>query len=297
MNNLSIHNNATYIAAIIVLYKPNITQILDNIKILLTQVDEICYVDNTPNNDYSTYFENFSKVHYVSLNQNFGIAKAQNIGIKNFLKNKDIQYLLFLDQDSKIVENLAMSLKDEYIKLSNKDFVIAVGPQAISYDNKKSYVSEDSILQKFTIDDTEYWKMRNIPSSYSLINKENFIKYGFYNERLFIDCVEHEWFWRVKEKTNGDIYIIPSLQFFHQMGTPIEFLGYKTSISTPFRLYYQVRNVLWVAKLRYSPKSWRRKQLIRLFIKCIWYPVCISPRFKYLKSITRGIVDGVFKHS
>lgn len=289
-------DKTTNIGAIIILFNPDIKIILENLNELSAQVDEVCLVDNTPQTDNSKYFEQVANMHYIGLQENVGIAKAQNIGINYFLDKPNIKYLLFLDQDSKISKNLAISLRDDYVNLSKQFCVIAIGPQAISSDTKKTYVSNSSIIKKIFVDNKEYWKMRNIPSSYSLTEKETFIKYGFFNERLFIDCVEHEWFWRVKEKSHGDLYIDPALKFSHQMGTPIKFFGYKTSISTPFRLYYQVRNVLWVAKLGYSPKSWKKKQLTRLVIKSFWYPIFISPRLKYLKSIARGIKDGLFQH-
>lgn len=284
------------IGVIIVLYYPDINTVIENVKRLLFSVGKICIIDNTPDVEYSNEFNSFKDITYIANNQNLGIAKAQNIGIEKFIKDPNIEYLLFLDQDSQINPSITSQLKENFIALSKKFNVIAVGPQAIDKATNSSYVATNSIYKKIILHKREYWVMRNIPSSYSLTRKENFINYGLYAENLFIDCVEHEWFWRVKFFTEGDLYIIPWLNFSHQMGTPAKIFHKNVSVSSPFRLYYQIRNVIWVSRLKYTPKSWIKRQRRRLVLKCFLYPILFKPRFKYLKSIIRGLKDGILKH-
>lgn len=283
------------IGAVVVLFNPDWKSVLNNIDELLRQVGEVCYVDNTPMTDMSVKFEGYNRVRYIPLRENRGIAAAQNVGIKYFLDREGIENILFLDQDSQIQPGLAVELKKRYDEVLRYLKVIAIGPQAFNAETGKSYVWESSILDRRKIEGREYWIMRNLPSSYSLTPIYLFRTCGLFNEELFIDGVEHEWMWRAKSMINGELVIVPDLHFCHQMGTPFTFLGRKMSKSTPFRLFYQTRNVLWICKLPYSPKSWKKQQLKRLVVKSFWYPMFVAPRFKYMKSIVKGILQGIFR--
>ena len=90
--------------------------------------------DNTLNG--SNVFENHklldrkNNVELITLNENVGIAKAQNIGIKIALKNK-ADFILLSDQDTFYPDNYIAKMFEVYSKIENKEKVAAIVPDFI----------------------------------------------------------------------------------------------------------------------------------------------------------------------
>ncbi|MBR3399874.1 MAG: glycosyltransferase family 2 protein, partial [Prevotella sp.] len=72
------------IGAILVLYNPDVARTQNVVELLLPQVDAICAIDNSDNGTAEAMFEGKANVVYISLGGNYGIAKAQNVGIRHF---------------------------------------------------------------------------------------------------------------------------------------------------------------------------------------------------------------------
>ncbi|MCM1139927.1 MAG: glycosyltransferase [Muribaculum sp.] len=284
------------VGGIIVLYNPDWNVTNRAIDSLINQVNSLCVVDNTPNVDLSDKFSSAPKVKYIPLKENIGIAAAQNVGIKYFL-SLDYDFVLFSDQDSLALNGIAEDLIHAYEVLSQMETVVAVGPQPINKVTNHSYVKEYSILDKSSVGDIPYWDMLYIISSFSLTKLSYFKEFGLFNEHLFIDGVEHEWNWRVKNKINGKIFMLPNLKIEHELGTSAKVLGRESNISSPFRIYYQIRNLLWLSKVSYSPESWIKYNRKKTVLKSFYYPVMCKGHFSYLKSVLKGWRDGLFKYN
>jgi len=68
---------------IVVTYNPNITILEKCINSLANQLNKIIIVDNTPGKcEGLEKFKNLPNVEIIYLNNNYGIAYAQNVGIK-----------------------------------------------------------------------------------------------------------------------------------------------------------------------------------------------------------------------
>ena len=87
------------IGAILVLYNPDVARTRNVVELLLPQVDAICAIDNSDNGTAEAMFEGKANVEYISLGGNYGIAKAQNVGIRHF-KEAGFDFILFIDQDT-----------------------------------------------------------------------------------------------------------------------------------------------------------------------------------------------------
>ena len=74
------------IAAIIVLYNPEMNRLHENIMAVYDQVDEVHLIDNTSNNIASIKekYKNNKKISFQCNNTNCGIAKALNQGFEYF---------------------------------------------------------------------------------------------------------------------------------------------------------------------------------------------------------------------
>lgn len=284
------------IGAILVLYNPDLRRTMTAVKSLSGQVDKLCLVDNTPNQNIANKFDKITNVHYIPLNENRGIATAQNIGIKYFI-NQGYEFVLFSDQDSLSPDGLIDKLLETYNFLANNCIKIAsVGPLPYNYTNNHPYLTKQNIIKnmKDEIDSCPHniLEMYSIISSFSLIALNTFKEVGVFNESLFIDGVDDEWGWRARYSCGGRSFITLDSKISHIQGSDPS-KPYKKS--TPFRTYYQFRNFFWLQRIKYVPKYWKRMNWIKIIVKTFFYPIFISPRKEYLKSIINGYKDGFFK--
>ena len=101
------------IHAIVITYNPE----LNNVKKLITSLKQQnvspLIVDNgTLNEEEVSYLSAIA--HVITLKDNEGIAKAQNIGI-SFAKKNNADAVIFFDQDSQISSNFVESLVTDYL--------------------------------------------------------------------------------------------------------------------------------------------------------------------------------------
>lgn len=282
------------IGAILVLYRPDIELTLKVIKSLAIQVDSLCIVDNTPNENNSNHFTDYNNIHYIPLLKNQGIAAAQNIGIKYF-SNTGFDFVIFSDQDSIAPDNTVSGLVETYIKLEKAGIKIgAIGPQPILRGSSRSALERQNIrkYEEFTNIGKPLYFMYSVISSFSVIRLERFNKVGMFDESLFIDGVDSEWGWRAYGLHEYVSVLDPSIKISHCFGErnqgPLEIF-----VPSPFRTYYQFRNYFKLIRRKYTPKWWIVKNGIKYLIKFIYYPLFLNPRFDYLKNMARGIRDGI----
>lgn len=259
------------------------------------QVDEICIVDNSSlDNTLKILF--LPMVKYIPLYENKGIALAQNVGIKYFQK-RNIDSILFMDQDSTFPKNAINKLVDSLTFLLGLDVnVAAIGPSSFNRLTKKMYSFQEKKKDTVLPVSNEIKECYAIMSSGSLVPIDNFAIVGFMNESLFIDAVDYEWCWRAWNKCGMRSFVDLSVAIEHQLGSPGKFLWRDISVSSPMRLYYQFRNCIWLSKVSYTPTFWKLKVLRKYICKFLVYPIFFRPRISYLKSAIRGIIDGLFGH-
>lgn len=274
------------IGAIVILYNPDWDLLKEGLEALTPQVDEVCIIDNS-SIDSSAQFENIGKVRYIPLLKNIGIAAAQNIGIKHFF-DANFEYVIFSDQDSVMPNNLVEKLLHAYNDLKEKIDIGAIGPIPINRHTKKKYVYNDNIIAQEQL----YYEMHSVISSCSFMPLKNFHKVGLYDENLFIDFVEQDWCWKARFYHHLKIIMLLDAEVQHELGQYKKFLGRDMNISSPFRLYFQIRNLLWLINKEYTPRYWRKLNLKKLPLKLLYYTVIPSNRLQYMKSIFRGLRDG-----
>ena len=286
------------IGAIIILYNPDRKLLDRGLTRILPQVDEVCLVDNSPNNNCSIIMERFKRVSYIPLGENLGIAAAQNIGI-NYFQEKRFDWVLFSDQDSTLSDGAVHMLKKEHEYLEALCIKVGiVGTRAVNRQTGKKYPSKSKEFGTVVSSDkrgiiTECYSVR---SSVSLIRIENIQKIGCMDESLFIDGVDHEWCWRAWHKCALRSFIVENAILEHQLGEGDKSLaGKSVAITTPFRIYYQFRNYIWLCKRAYVPRWWKKKHLFKYGVKIIYYPLFVPSRVKYIRSILNGLKDGFLK--
>ena len=290
------------IGAIVILYNPNQESINHAISILRPQTDIICLIDNSLSS-HEHWFSNQPNLHYIPLHQNVGIAAAQNIGIDYLMKNDyDYDYALLSDQDSVAEKDTVDKLMESLTALEKNNYrVAAVGTTPFNKKTNKPYPQKSKVIKHIQGKEiglgshlTECYSMI---SSMSLIPIRNFRLIGLFDESLFIDGVDHEWCWRAWHKAKLRSFLVDEAYLHHQLGEGDKKIGSRDiSIASPFRVYYQFRNYLWLCRRDYTPKYWKKRHLLKYAVKIFYFPICVAPRMEYAKNIFKGIADGLFKY-
>lgn len=254
--------------AIVVTYKPQVRDLVKNISHYIDAVQQVIIVDNG-NCKFDNVFFSQKKIHIIRTLSNLGIAKAQNLGIAFSRKTSQDGLCIFFDQDSYITfKDLNKLVTDYYDCNWNNIGIFAPGEKAQS--QKVIGVSE-------------------VISSGSLIPLNIFKKIGMFREELFIDFVDYEFCWRLKN--NGYIVCVDSnVQLIHQTGKNETKVG--KVVSAPFRNYYVFRNIIYLAQLEYGSMPFRIRWLYRMFKRTIFELIFCGQKGKRSFYILKGIKDG-----
>jgi len=286
--------NSKKVAAIIVLYKPNLKSIKNIIEVASKQCDYVFTIDNSDEDNSVQFNERFSllrNVYYYPLLNNYGIAYAQNIGIEKAAEVYS-HYTIFFDQDSIPVPGMVESLVKDYelLKLNNLE-VATIGPLPINSQTNAEYKPRIFGHKIFTVSNRNYYKTNQIISSGSLMEIDIFNEVGNFEEQLFIDGVDHEWCWRAKKYGYGT-YLSTTTKLMHNLGEgDRKLVGVNIAITSSFRLYYQYRNYIILTFRAYVPLYWKINNLIKYSVKMVYYPILYKD-VKVFKKIITGIVDG-----
>jgi len=246
-------------------------------------------VDNTPARELDISGENLI---YIPLRDNYGIAKALNVGFQK-AKEYDVEWVLTMDQDSLMPLNLI----DEYIRFINEGHpsIGIIAPLINMYQGENKCISDS------------FEEINEALTSGSFINVKAYDAAGGFKEELFIDGVDFEFCWNIKSK-GYKVYQLNRVLMQHQLGNTqeIKFLGYHLFYVTHhnyIRRYYMTRNGLYIRDLYgyMMPKSSSCSiaKWISLF-KIIFFE---KDSFRKLKARNLGVKDyknnkfGKFDHT
>lgn len=296
--------NNPKIAAIITCFYPKANELLPLIKSVSHQVQMIFLINNGGLPESISSELKTGKIEILKPAQNVGTAGGYNIGSKRAW-NEGYTHVLLLDQDSEcapdMVEQLARVEND--LTFAGKK-VAVVGPYYISKTNNlpapfiqhEGYrikrIYETSPIPK-TSSNLRYTECSYVISSGSLISKTAWQTIGDKNEGLFLDFTDIEWGLRA-HSLGYSCFGAFSARMFHIIGDEqVNFLGRKISLHSPLRHYYAFRNCVWLFKQAYIPLGTRANYLIKLAPKLLVYSWFSNEPFAQLRSMVRGIFDGM----
>ena len=227
---------------------------------------------------------------YIFNGKNLGIAKAHNIGIQEARKNEKSDYIILLDQDSRIDNDYPLKIVKEHIRISQKIQISALGPLIVQKNTDETYVSA---LHKHEEDEMGFIFQKDIISSGCCIRKDLLEKVGGFDEKLFIDFVDTEWCYRAKSMgyTCG---ITSKLSISHMVGKgELHIWKHIVSLSAPARYYYIYRNYFFLTTKKHVPTSFKINFGIKLFLRFFYLPFFLEQGFLCWKNMVRGIRDGL----
>ncbi|MES2221519.1 MAG: glycosyltransferase family 2 protein [Acidobacteriota bacterium] len=289
------------IAAVIVLYHPELSLLHRLLESVAGQVDLVLAIDNTPappSEVRELLAKRSQPIRYEALGNNKGIAVAQNIGIQLGL-GAGASHILLLDQDSSLPPGMVpLLLQAEGSLLSAGRRVAAVGPVFIDEKTgEKSMPFRQGYLRtrKISVDEgsmdpveTEY-----IIASGSLIRREVLEDVGMMLDRLFIDLVDIEWGLRAKRKGYRS-YIVPNLVLRHSVGDrAVRMFGREIYVHSDTRNYYRIRNGIYLLRLRHMGMPWRVSTLLRIPKYVVIYSLLSEHRVRTLTILFRACLNGL----
>lgn len=257
---------------VIVTYNPDESNFIFNLNKYIDSSNSIVIVDNSEKSYISKKLSDYSNVEYLSTNENIGIAKAQNMGIEYLSSRKNINYLLFFDQDSYLTSKQINELVRSFNKLNNNYKVALIAPGSVK---REGYTFE-----------------REVISSGSLISLKAIKNIGEMRDDFFIDFVDYEWCWRARSR-GYKVMANNSVILSHQTDNPKKVIG--KIVSSPIRNYYFFRNSIYSVKHHLLVDSYL-KFLLKLFKHLIFEVIFCKDRKKRIGYISHGIKDGFLEN-
>lgn len=283
------------IAGLVITYNPDKNAFSEVVENLISQLDMLVIVDNgSDNSDYIKSFSSNKKINVIPLLENFGIAKATNIGLEEIYK-QNYNFCLISDQDTIYPVDYIENFKTYRINNNDSD-IAAFSPiffDVNSNEYKPLYILKNNKILKVKHNGLPQTVFQAIASGLIVdMNKYNLI--GGMNENLFIDYVDFEWCWKVNY-LGYKILCLPQLQIKHCLGEGVVSVGNKKiSEHSSLRYYYITRNTFYLSlHTTYLSKIVK----IQLFLKACLFPmgyaILCKPHLKNFIFTHKGMIDGI----
>ncbi|ETA06256.1 MULTISPECIES: glycosyltransferase family 2 protein [Gordonia] len=242
------------VVAVIPTFEPT-RELVDSVANVLRQVDSVIVVDDgspslttDPRGAVRTVLDDCAAAGATVLESgsNQGIAHALNQGVREAL-SRDADAVLTLDQDT--------SLEPDYVRRAVDHLELAKSLGLSDVMASPAYINDDVAPFWFAV---EGLTLAFEPlQSGLLVTRSLFEKIGLFDESLFIDCVETEFYLRARA-AGGHALIVPGNRIRHRLGRaatwtpprPLRWLlrgrgagaAVEFTEDAPFRHYYIARN-------------------------------------------------------
>lgn len=208
---------------------------------------EKCYIVDNSVTDNSSMAKKICNAVYIPFFNNLGIAKALNVGC-DLAMTDGFECCMTMDQDSYFETSSLGQYIDKVSELSDKKRV-SFSPVIKPKINTTSFLGDIrrffSPLKESELTSNE--SLERCITSGNIINLQVWNDVGKFNEDLFIDEVDHEFCYRLKER-NYEIIKINTVTMYHQLGNARRTFLPQRCPHSGIRLYYIFRNILYVKK-------------------------------------------------
>lgn len=292
--------------AVVVTYLPDTGVLRDLLDALLLQTSAVIIVDNTPAPDHRVETLCAAVAHpalqLIRLGDNFGIARALNVGIDAALA-AGASHVLLSDQDSLHAPDMVAALLSAMADLQRSgQRVGAVGP---SYTDQHTGITfpfqawvPGRLFYGHARPDAAHPTVEAITliTSGTLIPAAVLHETGPMRDDFFIDHVDIEWSHRARAAGYA-LFGVGKAVMFHRMGEQalrVWYFGWRQeSAYSPVRVYYRIRNFVALCRLRFIPWRWK--------LRNGWYwlgfvysqAVFGHHRLAALRMASRGLWDGL----
>jgi rhamnosyltransferase len=270
--------NKMKVCAIVIWFNPT-QKNWEVIQKYLSFVDKCIIVDNSNKDNSFLINKKFKKIVYIPNLDNFGIAKALNIGCKK-AKSIGFNWVLTMDDDS-------------FFDKKNYDNYLREVKKIIKEDKKAVSFSPNFSKNK----SSPFSKVNRIITSGNLIKLSVLNSIGYYREDLFIYEVDIDLSYRLFNQ-GYKLYELHNIQMHHNIfDSPLKlnlfFKEYNIrKKDSPESKYYLLRNGLLMNKEYFNIRKNEFFKYyffpLRLLIKIILFE---EKKIKKLKYFFRGYID------
>jgi rhamnosyltransferase len=282
------------VIAVIVIYQPDLFVLDRLLNALVRQVGVAVIVDNGSSIEMKLKPERYLplKAKALRLNENMGIAFAQNRGIE-LARQMQGRFVLLMDQDSIPEPGMVQALLSAALERSAG----AVGPRYVDsrHENPPPFIRIRGLrLERLSCSEPDaIVPVDYLISSGCLIPMAVLDHVGGMREDFFIDFVDIEWGLRAR-KFGYQCYGVCNAGMSHCLGhDPIKKFGMKFPLHSPLRHYYHFRNAVLLSKERWTPGNWKLANGWRMCLKYFFYSLFARPRLEHWRMMTLGIWHGL----
>ena len=261
-------------------------------------------VDNgTPASLWEPVESSFSArddVVVLRLPDNRGLAAAQNEGMRWLNARHAETHILLLDQDSEPCEG-AVDLLLQALEALTADGapVAAVGPllvDPVAGAHHGFHVIHGCRWSRVDPIPGKLIRCASLNGSGTLMSLATALKHGGMDEGLFIDLVDADWSFRLRDR-GLQLYGVSDSVFGHRMGertTRIWLFGWRTwPVRSPRRHRFLFRNGMILLKKRHVPMVWKLWAIPKFILTAAVFAVTGPQRLAQLRAMSRGVFDGL----
>lgn len=286
------------VSAVIITYNVE-NDFKNRINKLKGKVNEIIVVDNGSKAETISMLKELEKeITIIYLEKNKGIAYALNTGIKYSIE-KGYDWILTLDHDSIVTDNMINNMLKCYEgfegELKEKvAMLVPVHVEEKEHENNRVINNEEVSSKSYTEVLTEI-------TSGALTKASIYKSVGLYDEKLFIDLVDHDYCLSLNKK-GFKVIQVNSAILIHNLGESVKksILGLKMipTNHSPLRRYYMSRNrhYIW-NKYKKDFPGWvltDKRRFITENLKIVLFEDNKIEKFKYIRQGIRDYKNNIF---
>lgn len=279
----------------IISYNPDIDRLKDNISSVLKQVQGLIVVDNASDNideikRLLSEIDKESRIELIVNNKNMGIGYALNQIMKNAHDKKTISWVLTLDQDTVVYDDI-IKMYQLFLNSDNKNDDI-VSLTCLRHD--RNFVEKNANGNAKSPITEDFTEVKSCITSGNLISVDAWKKIKGFNNSLFIDMVDDEFCYRLREH-NYKIIRINKYGYMHELGDSVKKVRFLMNDKNVFiysakRKYYVARNCIYMMR-RYKLgiiNEYSRYLIKRILATLLYEKNKIHEISAYIKGIKAG---------
>lgn len=205
-----------------------INDYLDSLK-NLPRISEVVIIDNNSTDNTVNILKKRKEIKLIESMENLGFSKACNLGAKN----SNGEYLLFLNPDTKILDNAISKLLEFYKSHKNSG---VVAPQLIEADGsiqpsvrkfptvwgaiEEFYLGKTNAYEAYVPEGSDPIKVDAVFGAAMLIERQVFNVIGGFDEKYFMYYEDIDLCKKIKQR-GLEIYYIPGSKVIHKVGGSI----------------------------------------------------------------------------
>ncbi len=219
-----------------------------------------------------------------------GVGHALNQMMKYAYDKKDVSWVLTLDQDTVVYDDIIKMYQDFLENQDNSDDVASL--TCLRHD--RNFTEKNTNGNATYHKDEMYTEVQSCITSGNLVSVDAWKKIKGFNSSLFIDMVDDEYCYRLREN-NYRIIRINKYGYLHELGDSVKKVSFLSSTKHIFiysqkRKYFVARNCIYMMRrYKLGVINEYSKYLFKRFFATIFYEKNkIQEISAYIKGIRAG---------